>query len=288
MRKRFAADVLPVIGTVKISDLHRRDINRVLDPIVARESLTQARLVFTDMRGMLNWAVKRGDIDANPMTGMSSPSQMVPRERVLSDDEIESLWSTLPTSLAKSKTCQRIIRLCLVTGQRVGEIAGMRRDELDMKARTWRLPGSRTKNAHPHVVPLSDLAISIIEEALADAGESPFIFPNLTAHAIARMIGRAQEVSKERPQGRFGIAHWSAHDLRRTSLTGMAKLGVAPIVIAHVANHQSVAKAGVTFAHYVRHGYEREMREALELWADRLKAIIGGESAAIVPMMKRA
>ena len=44
-------------------------------------------------------------------------------------------------------------------------------------------------------------------------------------------------------------------------------------MIAHVANHRSVTKGGVTFAHYVQHSYESEKRQALELWADRLWAL---------------
>ena len=69
---------------------------------------------------------------------------------------------------------------------------------------------------------------------------------------------------------------WTAHDLRRTALTGMAQLGVSPIVIANVANHRSVSKAGVTLGRYIQHGYEREKRDALELWANRLEAIVSG------------
>jgi integrase len=235
---------------------------------------------------MLNWAVGRGDLDRNPLDGMPAPAVSAPRERVLDDDEIRILWNGLPASLAKSKACQRIIRLCLVTAQRVGEIAGMRRDELDLKTSTWSLPGSRTKNGHQHLVPLSGLASKIIEEALEDAGESEWVFPvgdgSLDPHAVARTIGRAQESNEGRPKGRFGIPRWTAHDLRRTALTGMAKLGVAPIVLGHVANHRTTTKAGVTLGVYIQHSYRQEVRQALELWSYRLEAIIEGKSADVV------
>ena len=69
---------------------------------------------------------------------------------------------------------------------------------------------------------------------------------------------------------------WTAHDIRRTVLTKMAELGVAPIVLGHVANHRTTTKAGVTLGVYVQHAYEREKREALELWATRLQTIISG------------
>src|SRR5262249_43277763 len=151
---------------------------------------------------------------------------------------------------------------------RVGEVAGILRSELDLKAREWRLPGSRTKNQYPHVVPLSGLAIELIEEALADAGRGEPVFPcgdgSLSPVAVARTILRANETSDERPLGRFGIASWSAHDLRRTALTNMARLGVAPIVLGHVANHRTTTRAGVTLAVYSHYAYDSEARGALD------------------------
>jgi len=292
IERRLYKNVVPIIGGIKIGDLHRRDMNRVVDPVIARGRLVEASRVFEDFRAVVRWGVARGDLDSNPIDGMSKPSAGAPRERVLSDDEIRTLWNGLPKSLARTKTCQRIIRLCLLTAQRVGEVAGMRRDELDLSARTWALPGSRTKNGHPHLVPLSELAMTIIREALADAGDSPFVFPcgaaPLAPHAVARTIARAQETGEDRPQGRFGIAHWTAHDLRRTALTKMAELGVAPIVLGHVANHRTTTKAGVTLSVYTRYDYAKEKRAALDLWADRLAAIIDGRGADVVPMTARA
>ena len=56
----------------------------------------------------------------------------------------------------------------------------------------------------------------------------------------------------------------------------MAKLGVAPIVLGHIANHRTTTKAGITLGVYVQHAYEKEKREALELWANRLQGLISG------------
>jgi integrase len=139
---------------------------------------------------------------------------------------------------------------------------------------------------------LSDLTVSIIREALK-ASDVDAVFPDetgkpLTAHVVTRAISRAHETSKNRPQSRFGIAEWSAHDLRRTCLTNLAKLGVTPHVIAHVANHRSLTKSGVTFAHYVQHSYEAEKRKALDLWAERLASIVvGAATAKIAPLANR-
>jgi integrase len=273
IKRRLYRNIVPVIGNVKLSELHRRDATRVVDKVAKRNAPTEAMRSFEDIRAMLRWAVSRGDIDHSPIEGMRKPPGPKPRERVLSDDEIRTLWNGLPTALARSEQCQRIIKLCLVTGQRVGEVAGMTRGELDLKHKLWKLPGARTKNGHPHTVPLSPLAIELIGQG----GEQ--VFPNaegegtLPGAAVARTISRAQD--------RFGIAHWSAHDLRRSALTGMAQLGIAPIVLGHIANHRTTTKAGMTLSVYVHHAYEKEKREALELWADRLQGIVAGGAEVV-------
>jgi integrase len=229
-------------------------------------------------------------LDANPLDGMRKPAEATSSNRVLSDGEIRTLWIGLPKALPRSIQCQRIIKLCLVTAQRVGEVAGMTRREIDLIAREWRLPGSRTKNGHPHVVPLSDFAVQVIKQAMAAAGsKSEPLFPcgdgSLSPVVVARAILRANEISKERPLGRFGIARWSAHDLRRTALTGMARLGTAPIVLGHVANHRTTTRAGVTLSVYSQYTYDKEKREALDLWANRLSALTAGvAAAAIIPL----
>jgi integrase len=264
--RRIRKNIVPVIGNVPLAQLHRRDATRVVDAVTGRGAPVEATFAFQDLRSILRWAVARGDLDHDPIAGMPPPPGGKPRERVLSDDEIKTLWLKLPEALPRYAP---ILRLCLLTAQRVGEVAGMRREELDLKQRLWSLPGTRTKNGHAHAVPLSSAAMEIIGEPASE-----FVF-DIAPTVVAQAIIRAQ--------ARIGIAQWTAHDLRRTALTGMAKLGVEPIVLGHIANHRTTTKAGMTLSVYVHHAYEREKRDALELWADRLRGIIAG-SAEVVPL----
>ena len=300
IERRMRKNVLPVISDVRLADLHRRDITRVTDAVLKRGSPSEANHVFADLRAMFSWALKRGDLDRSPVGGMEQPATLGIRDRVLTDDEIHALWVGLPEWLVGSRTCSRItcariIQLCLITGQRLGEVCGMRRCELDIERRLWLLPSERTKNGAPHAVPLSHLALTVINEALTDAGaDRELLFRDsdggaVSAILIAGLILGSRKPTKAWPAGQCPVRDWSAHDLRRTALTNMAKLGVAPIVLAHVANHQSTIRGGVTFGAYVRHSYDKEKRAALELWAERLAAIAGGKKrAAVVPLKATA
>ena len=259
IKRRLDRNALPIIGDIRLAQLTRRDVRDVTDKIMKRDARTQAWHTHKDLSAVLRWAVRHEFLTHNPIEGTKAPGGFTAGERTLSDDEISALWHVLPTALAKSEACQRIIKLALICGQRLGEISGMTRAELDLDHKLWSLPGARTKNKFPHTVPLSDLALTLIHEALADIRRRcQFLFPaedgsGLTAPRVTRAIARAHESNEERPLGRFGISAWSAHDLRRTCLTNLAKLGVTPHVIAHIANHRSLTKSGVTFAHYVQH-----------------------------------
>ena len=146
----------------------------------------------------------------------------------------------------------------------------MKGDELDLKARNWTIPGSRTKNKTLHTVPLSDAALEIIRPRLR-GGQ---LFDVGSSSRVSKALARAE------------LGDWTMHDLRRTAISGMAELGVSPIVLAHIANHISATRAGVTLRVYQTYSYDRERREGLLLWARRLEGIVSG-GATVTRLRKR-
>ncbi|MEI9409347.1 tyrosine-type recombinase/integrase [Mesorhizobium salmacidum] len=285
--RRLRKNVTDVIGDVKLAALHRRDITRCIDAVKDRGAHIEANRVFEDVRAMVRWAKGRGDLDDNLVEGMAKPTETIERDRVLSAEEIKIMWVALPDADMREST-RRIIRLCLITAQRVGEIVGMRRDELDLEQRLWTIPAARSKNKREHSIPLSKSAIAIIHEQIAavaalddrkDRAPTSFIFPgpgnraSVTAGSIPKAIKR-EEVIKRGIATILGVAPWTPHDLRRTAATHIEEAGISPFIIGHVLNHVSATKATITSRVYARYDYMREKREALAIWADRLNAII--------------
>ena len=254
IERRLRKDVLPVIGHIPLRELHRRDVTQMIDAKV-EVAPVGARQAFGDVRSMVRWAVSRGDLDHNPIDGMRGPPPSKPRRRTLTDDEVRKLWKSLPDD-----GIGRALRLCLVTGQRLGEVCGLSASELNLRSKVWNIPASRTKNGNAHSVPLTPLALTLIPNGLP------------TRLQVSKWVLKHQ----------LELEHWTAHDLRRSALTKMAELGIAPIVLGHIANHRSTTKAGITLGVYVQYEYEREKREALELWADRLQAIVDAGGAGNV------
>jgi integrase len=169
---RLRNNVVPVIGNVRLAELHRRDVHRVLDVIADRGSLLAASKAQQDIRTMVRWAIQRGYLDADPMVGMGAALKSKPRERFLSEDEIAKLW---PALALLRKPVELALRLALVTGQRIGEICAMHEDELDVAKAVWTIPEHKTKNGRRHTVPLTAMALDIIAEARRGAEQRPAV-----------------------------------------------------------------------------------------------------------------
>ena len=129
----------------------------------------------------------------------------------------------------------------------------------------WSLPKERTKNSRPHDVPLSDLAVSLLEEALAHSGYSEYVFrsPRFKDQPVGcKVLTRAWA----RARVQLGLDDVVLHDFRRTCATGLQKLGVRLEVTEAVLNHKSGSVSGIV-AIYQRHDWKVEKRDALEAWA---------------------
>ena len=109
------------------------------------------------------FGLDRGIVDASPAAGIRRLPER-PRDRFLSMEEIRSLWLGLDEIDAVPQV-RLAIKMALATGQRRFEIAGFVRSEIDDVAALWRLPGKRTKNGYPNLIPLPPLLVTLIAEA---------------------------------------------------------------------------------------------------------------------------
>jgi integrase len=277
----LAKDVLPVIGNAKAAAVSRRDIGRITDRMVGRGVTIGASRTFEIVRKMFNWALEKGLIEHNPCLGLKKPFATRRRDRVLSHAEIRAVWNGLCAEVTPiSQDGRYVLKLCLITAQRLGEVAGMCRDELDLEKRVWTIPSWRSKNGHAHRVPLSNMAFDIIENAIGRA-TTEFLYPGYGKDDAMKSSSVGKAV--RRSSAKIGVPHWTTHDLRRTAATCMGELGIAPHVIGHVLNHRAVTASSITDQVYNRYTYEREKRGALDVWASNLASIIAGATAENLP-----
>ncbi|WP_027834871.1 tyrosine-type recombinase/integrase [Maritalea myrionectae] len=251
--------------SLPIDQIHRRDVHEVLDRIVANGTATRANRALAAIKTLMNWAVDRGFLDVSPVANMRPPTKEVPRERVLTHEEICACWYG---AIEEGYPFTQFTQLLILLGQRRGEVAGMRWSELDFDRGLWTLPSSRVKNGTAHFVPLPKLALDILN-SIPRFLNSDYVFTTTGTSPISG-FGRL----KRRLDEHVGLdaPGWRFHDLRRTMATGMAELRVAPHIIEAILNHKSGIFSGVA-AVYNRHLYLDEKLEALELWANKIEMV---------------
>jgi hypothetical protein len=86
-------------------------------------------------------------------------------------------------------------------------------------------------------------------------------------------------IMKSRLDEESRVSNWVLHDLRRTVVSGMASLGIAPHVADKVLNHQSGTISGVA-AVYQRHEFLAERQAAMELWDEHISGLFRPRSSA--------
>jgi len=247
-----------------IHEITKRNVVEVISAIEQRGAPIAANKTLKSIKTFLRWCVGQAVLDKSPAEGVPLPTKEVARDRVLDDQE---LTQVILAARKVGGPYGGIVELLALTGQRREEVARLSWEELDLKQQVWTIPKSRTKNAKAHVVHLSEQSIDVLKRARR---QGPLVFSLLGIKSF-------QEFSKAKSalDQLSGVSKWRLHDLRRTCVSGMARLGVAPHVADKILNHQSGTISGVA-AVYQRHEFLAERRTALDLWGAHIGELIGG------------
>ncbi len=214
---------------------------------------SRGRKMHPALSGLFRWLLQGRKVTTNHCIGVWRPSAPPARERVLGEAEVRWFWRAseqlaLPFGAA--------LKLLLLSGARLNEVAAMRRGELSEDRATWTVPGERTKNHRTHLVPLPSLAREIIAAVprvegtfvFSTTGRSPISGWSKTKAQIDKlMLAEAREEARTagRDPAEVVIPRWTIHDLRRTCASGMQRLGVRVEVIERCLNHLSGSYQGI-------------------------------------------
>jgi integrase len=254
-------------------------LDNIVDQGKGREA-EKRRQVCT---AMFRWALSQDIVAADPTAGLEAYDRGAPRDRVLTVEEIETLWRWLESD-ALSPEAADILKLELLTGARCGEISGLRAEEINRNKWVWTLPASRSKNGRQRVTPILGVAHEILEQRLSGVEKGPVFLLDkgvvvTSAHIGHYLLTRGSLLP---------IAKFTSHDLRRTFATMLAEMGVALDLVAAIVGHESGGKNTRTLVrHYVHTDMLERKAHALRTWNERLKAIVTGEELSKVVRLPR-
>lgn len=269
-RRSKLASFKKAFGDRKIRSITSVEVMRIVDGCRGDAS---RKATFSAINAVLN-SVKHKELAGwdNPLREVNKdhrPQYEGTRDRVLSADEINKVWQACEGVRSPASP---IIRLLLLTGQRIEEVAGLRWSEIDLEGKEWVLPPARIKTGkrrnHAHIVPLSDSAIEIIssQPVVGDmifpgrSGKKPF-----TADGVIRF-------KEKKIVEKTGMEYFQCRDIRRSVKSQMIKTGISRDICDKVQNHSN---SDLSSKHYDRHDYLKEKTWALQKWERELKKIIG-------------
>jgi integrase len=253
-------------------------IAKLLGEIAEDKGAVTSNRLRKDLMAAFSWAMRNGLHDHNPVIGTAARKERA-RDRVLTDAELAAVWNGLPGG-----DYGDIVKLLILTGQRASEIGDLHWSEIDLDKDLISLPAKRTKNGRPHEIPMSERVRKILSDRKPLAGRD-FVFGIGTGGFAG--WGKSKERLDQAIAGKRGepLPHWTIHDLRRTTATGMANLGELPHVIEAVLNHVSGQRAGVAGI-YNRALYKAEKAQALAKWATHVLALAKGKQSNVTPLRR--
>ena len=257
----FSKYVRGRIGSTSIYSLRRRDVVEMLDAIQDANGPVMADRVLAWVRKAFNWQATRDDTFVPPIVRGMARSKSTSRDRTLTDEEICAVWSALERARVP-KPYPALVRVLLLTGQRLEEVAGMRWEEIDRDG-VWTIPATRRIKGGPNVVPLTGDVLQLLGATrkkgfvftTSDKASASFSGFSKAKAALNATIAADRKAAKLDP-----LPAWVLHDLRRTARSLMSRAGVLPDTAERVVGHVIPGVRGV----YDRYTFLTEKREALE------------------------
>ena len=254
-----------------VGDISRRDVDDLLDGIMAAGKPYSANRTYAALRTFFRWCARREILSVDPMQGAERPFDCeAPRDRAWSDEEVVAVWRT---GDAIGRNAGAALKLLVLLGQRRDEVFHLQWSELEEEGTLWRLTTSRSKSKREHLFPLPALAQRLINGQPQRDG-STYLFPTSTGTPIQNWTALKQRVRKL-----SGIDDFTFHCARHTFRTALDRFGIPPHVKNECLNH---ARQGVGDRHYSHHDYLEEQRDAFERWAQHVEGLVWGEN--VIPL----
>jgi integrase len=266
---------------IGIEKIDRRTIAVRLAEIAEQNGPAAANRTRASLSAYFAWLLREGVLEANPVLNTNRAPEIGARERVLSDDELATIWRALGDDQYSS-----IARLLVLLGARRDEIGGLRWSEIDLERALITLPATRTKNRREHQIALAPAALALLQAQPrrfdADGNPRDLVFGHGArgwqdwSGSKADLDARIEAAQSE------PIADWRLHDFRRSMSTTMhERLGVMPHVVEAALGHVGGHRGGVAGVYNLA-GYADLRRVALGKWADHVLSLVTGKRPAEV------
>src|SRR6516164_8137707 len=146
--ERYLRNHSAPLHSLRLAQIDRRKVAALLGEIETAAGPASRNRLRSALSAFFSWCLTEGLLDANPVAGTAKADAGGSRERVLSTEELRTLWRGLGDD-----PFSNVVRLLLLTGQRRNEIGHLQWSEIDLARKQIMLPALRVKNGRDHTVP---------------------------------------------------------------------------------------------------------------------------------------
>ena len=269
-RRLIEAEIVPAFGHRRAAEITRTEVREWSERLAEVKPIVANR-AFAVMRRSYEWALGRDLVQSSPFVGIHKPAAEVARDRVLSDDEIQAVFSALRL---ERPIIAGLWELLFYTAVRPGTALAARWSRIDLARKLWEVPvtkkarGSAEGIGKPFIVPLSSQAIVVLKLLQPFSAHSDYVFPGGSPRRAIADADRnlfSPQKSIQRIRETTGIHDLQIRDIRRTVATGLGRLKVTPVTISRVLDHTIQGIGQLTHV-YAKYDFLEEKREALDLW----------------------
>ncbi|WP_226703430.1 tyrosine-type recombinase/integrase [Microbulbifer elongatus] len=273
VRRQIDQRLLPFIGHLKVEDVKPHHIDAILTS-AAKDAPTVANRLSGMLKAIFDHAIKRHIVDSNPAQPFGiedAGGKRSARNRWLTKAELTQLFQAMYRTDSLGRQNELAIKLLILLGGRKMELLTARWEHIDLDEGVWLLQAGN-KSKRSIAIPLPELAVEWLTELKRYAGRSGWVFPARkmqqkgTPHISSDTLNRALDRIKANLPD---MEHFTIHDLRRTTRTHLAGLGVKRDVAEMCLNHVIKGIEGV----YNQYTYFNERSEALVSWSQVLSVL---------------
>jgi integrase len=234
------AGLLAHCGDILLEKMSSKVAEEFLAARLGKVSPATSNKDLRTLKGILESAVRRGYLRANPFRRVTPARELEKEPRVLTEAGIQSIVSARPDLRWTGFVC-----LALTTGLGHGELVNLEWDDVDLDESTVRVrckPGYRTKSGKNRSLPLVPEVVSALRVLRGESGEGRVFSMSEGTRKWTCVNKRFSRIVK-----RAGIEPCTIHDLRRTFVSHLANAGENEAVVQKLAGHASIS---TTLEHY--------------------------------------
>lgn len=255
-------------GKLGVDDVTRHEVKRFLKEIAAKQPVNANRVqaIFSKI---YSYANKEGFTTNHPLKGLEKVGgKEKSRNPIYTNEDVRNLWDAFQS---QDEPLSSLLMMLLITGQRLGETSRMKWSQVDYDNGLWIIPEEETKGKKVHVVPLTNMALKVIESLKVHTGELDYVFSS--PRRYNKPMTHFQAVT-ERVRTETSLPDFKIHDLRHIVITGMVRIGVDFVHVGKTVAHKGLGKDQFITSRYAQYEYMDEKRRALGRWAGELNRII--------------